>query len=48
VKASVLGPSELLAVEDGELVLGTWQGLMLLEFDGPRPERRVSVQVLGS
>lgn len=48
VKASVLGPSELLPVEDGDLLLGTWQGLMLLELDGPRSERRVSVQVLGS
>lgn len=45
IKASILGPSELLPVRDGSLVLGTWQGIMLLEFDGPR-KRRVSVQVL--
>jgi secondary thiamine-phosphate synthase enzyme len=45
IKASILGPSELLPVRGGELVLGTWQGIMLLEFDGPR-KRRVSVQIL--
>jgi secondary thiamine-phosphate synthase enzyme len=45
IKASLLGPSELLTVREGELVLGTWQRLILLEFDGPR-KRRVSVQLL--
>jgi secondary thiamine-phosphate synthase enzyme len=45
IKASVLGPSELVGVRGGELVLGTWQRLILLEFDGPR-KREVSVQIL--
>ena len=45
IKASVLGPSETLAVEGGELVLGSWQRIVLLEFDGPR-KRRVSVRLL--
>ncbi|MFI5217483.1 MAG: secondary thiamine-phosphate synthase enzyme YjbQ [Candidatus Limnocylindria bacterium] len=45
IKAALLGPSELLAVRAGELVLGTWQRLILLEFDGPR-KRQVSVQLL--
>ncbi len=45
IKASILGASELIALRDGQLLLGRWQGLMLLEFDGPR-ERRVSVQFL--
>jgi secondary thiamine-phosphate synthase enzyme len=45
IKASLLGPSELLAVRGGELVLGAWQRLILLEFDGPR-QRQVSVQLL--
>ncbi len=45
IKASILGPSELLPVRDGALVLGTWQGIWLLEFDGPR-KRSVSVQIL--
>lgn len=47
IKAAILGPSELIPVDGGELVLGTWQRIMLLEFDGPR-ERRISVQLLAS
>lgn len=47
IKSSMLGCSEFMAVADGELVLGTWQGIYLAEFDGPR-RRRVHVQVLGS
>ena len=46
IKAAILGPSELIQIEDGELVLGTWQGLMLIELDGPRRNRRVSVSIL--
>jgi len=45
IKASLLGPSELIAIRDGRLLLGKWQGIILLEFDGPR-QRRVSVQFL--
>jgi secondary thiamine-phosphate synthase enzyme len=44
-KASLLGPSELIPVCDGELLLGTWQGIWLFEFDGPRT-RRVAVHVV--
>ncbi|MDH3519557.1 MAG: secondary thiamine-phosphate synthase enzyme YjbQ [Myxococcales bacterium] len=47
VKASLLGPSELIPVRGGELVLGTWQGIWLFEFDGPRP-RSVCVHVLAA
>jgi secondary thiamine-phosphate synthase enzyme len=47
IKAALLGPSELLAVQGGQLVLGTWQRLMLMEFDGPRT-RTLRVQVLGA
>ncbi len=43
IKASLLGPSELLSVQGGELVLGAWQRLILIEFDGPR-QRQISVQ----
>src|SRR5512144_857379 len=35
VKASLVGSSQLVPVEAGELVLGTWQGIYLCEFDGP-------------
>ena len=46
IKAALVGPSETIPIENGDLQLGTWQGLMLLEFDGPRRERRVAVRVL--
>jgi secondary thiamine-phosphate synthase enzyme len=44
----MLGTSETVPVEDGELQLGTWQRIFLVELDGPRPRREVLVQVLGS
>lgn len=44
IKATILGPSETVPVKHGRLVLGTWQSIMLMEFDGPR-DRRVIVQV---
>ena len=47
IKAALLGPSELVGVRGGELLLGTWQRLILLEFDGPR-QRQISVQILTS
>ena len=45
VKASLLGASEVLPLQDGELLLGTWQGIWLFEFDGPRT-RKVAVHFL--
>jgi secondary thiamine-phosphate synthase enzyme len=36
VKASLLGHGLVLAVEDGELALGDWQGIFFFEFHGPR------------
>jgi secondary thiamine-phosphate synthase enzyme len=36
VKSSVVGASEMVLVERGDLVLGTWQSLFFCEFDGPR------------
>lgn len=45
VKASIVGSSETVLVEGGRLVLGTWQGLFLCEFDGPR-RRRLLVKVV--
>lgn len=36
VKATLVGASEMIAIENGSLVLGTWQGLFFCEFDGPR------------
>jgi secondary thiamine-phosphate synthase enzyme len=36
VKSALVGSSVTLLVEGGRLVLGTWQGVFLCEFDGPR------------
>jgi len=36
VKTSLVGNSVLVLIEDGQLVLGTWQGIYFCEFDGPR------------
>ncbi|HRR42601.1 MAG TPA: secondary thiamine-phosphate synthase enzyme YjbQ [Syntrophales bacterium] len=47
IKASLVGPSETVFVDNGELVLGTWQSLFFCEFDGPRT-RRVLVEVVGA
>lgn len=39
VKASLMGVSQMVAVENGRLVLGTWQGIFFCEFDGPRTRK---------
>ncbi|MDP6505942.1 MAG: secondary thiamine-phosphate synthase enzyme YjbQ, partial [Planctomycetota bacterium] len=44
VKASMMGSSLTVLIEDGRLVLGTWQGIWFCEFDGPR-HRTVHVKV---
>jgi secondary thiamine-phosphate synthase enzyme len=44
IKASLIGDSRTLFIEDGKLVLGTWQGIFFCEFDGPR-NRRVLVKL---
>jgi secondary thiamine-phosphate synthase enzyme len=46
IKSSLVGPSVTILVEDGELVLGTWQGVYFCEFDGPR-RRTVHVKAVG-
>ncbi len=46
IKASVLGASQTLLISAGRLALGTWQGLYLAEFDGPR-RRQVLVRIIG-
>ncbi len=45
IKASLLGPQLTLMVSSGRLVLGTWQGIYLCEFDGPR-SRRLHLKVV--
>ncbi len=45
LKSSFFGASELVPLEEGELALGTWQGIYFCEFDGPR-NRRLLVNIL--
>ncbi len=44
IKSTIVGASELVAIENGKLVLGTWQGIFFCEFDGPRT-RKVNVHL---
>ena len=36
IKASMMGFSQTVIIENGRLLLGTWQGIYFMEFDGPR------------
>ena len=47
IKSSVIGCGEMLIIEGGRPVLGTWQGIYFCEFDGPR-NRRVLVKCCGA
>ena len=45
IRAAIVGPSETVPVRDGRLVTGTWQQVVLLDFDDRPRERTVTVQV---
>lgn len=45
LRAVLLGMSETIPIEDGHLVLGTWQSIFFVELDGPR-NRNVNVKVI--
>jgi secondary thiamine-phosphate synthase enzyme len=45
IKSTLVGASELIAVDKGRLALGTWQGVFFCEFDGPRT-RKVHVRLM--
>ena len=45
IRAAFMGSDVLVPIRDGALALGTWQGIFLCEFDGPR-ERKVFVTAL--
>jgi secondary thiamine-phosphate synthase enzyme len=47
VRAALLGPSITVPLVDGRLTLGTWQQIVLLEFDTRPRKREVVVQILG-
>lgn len=45
LRAALLGTSETIPVEDGHLVLGTWQSIFFVELDGPR-NRKVNIKII--
>jgi len=45
LKASMIGFSEQIIIEDGRLLLGTWQGVYFCEYDGPR-NRKCCVKIM--
>ena len=45
IKTTLVGSSELIAIEGRRLVLGTWQGIFFCEFDGPR-NRKLQVRII--
>lgn len=46
LRAAVIGPSETIPLVDGKLVLGTWQQVVLIDFDDRPRTRNVTVQVI--
>ncbi|GAA0450127.1 secondary thiamine-phosphate synthase enzyme YjbQ [Alkalibacillus silvisoli] len=42
MKTSTVGHAQTLIIENGQLVLGTWQGLYFCEFDGPRQRKYIA------
>lgn len=47
IKSSLIGASEMVLIEDGKLVLGTWQSIFFCEFDGPRT-RKVLIKLFST
>ncbi len=45
IKTTLVGSSEIIAIEGQKLVLGTWQGIFFCEFDGPR-NRKIHVRIM--
>ncbi len=48
LRSSIAKPFVLIPVREGELVFGTWQRIFFIEHDGPRYERRVVVEYVGT
>ncbi|UZP67033.1 secondary thiamine-phosphate synthase enzyme YjbQ [Desulfovibrio mangrovi] len=47
IKTSLFGPAQMLIVENGDVMLGTWQVIYFCEFDGPR-QRKLWVKFISS
>ncbi len=48
IRSAIVGSSLTIPLRNGRMVLGTWQSIMFCEFDGPRRQRRIIVQIIGS
>ena len=46
LKAGIIGPSETIPIENGKMLLSTWQNIFFCEFDGPRSEREIAVKII--
>ncbi|MFO8073755.1 MAG: secondary thiamine-phosphate synthase enzyme YjbQ [Polyangia bacterium] len=46
IKSGVVGPSETIPLEGGEMLLSTWQNVFFCDFDGPRQSRELTVTLL--
>ena len=47
LQSMFLNSSETIPLKDGEMMLGKWQSIFFVEVDGPRPERKVVIEVVG-
>jgi len=47
LRASLIGPSVTLPLSQGELVTGTWQQIVFIDFDNRGRQRKIAVQVMG-
>lgn len=47
VRAALLGPSLVVPIADGRLMLGTWQQIVLVDFDNRPRSRRLVIQIMG-
>ena len=47
VRAALMGPSLHIPIINGQMTLGTWQQIVLLDFDNRPRERRIIVQTIG-
>ena len=45
IKSAIVGASATIPIRNGTLELGTWQAIMFCEFDGPRSNRKIIIQV---
>ncbi|HDL18546.1 MAG TPA: YjbQ family protein [Bacteroidetes bacterium] len=47
LRASLLGPSLSVPVQNGKMILGTWQQIIFIDFDNRSRQRRIVVQIIG-